>query len=140
MRALAINKLISDAVSLFITHEEEIITGRFVHALMDKSPYKAQMEDIIKISVQKVYESPEVIQKEIVGYKVISCLLEGLVMAAYRTHLNQADTYDKLLLKAVPPGTLSTQESVYDTLLSASTYVASLSDGKALALAKDIGF
>ncbi|MGB1020401.1 MAG: dGTP triphosphohydrolase [Flavobacteriaceae bacterium] len=140
LRALAINKLISDAVSLFMTHEDEILKGHFAHALMDKSPYKAQMEDIIKISIQKVYESPEVIQKEIVGYKVISTLLEGFVMAAYRNHLNEADTYDKLLLKALPPGTLSTKQSVYDTLLSASAYVASLSDGKALALAKDIGF
>ncbi len=140
LRALAINKLIGDAVSLFMTHEDQILKGEFAHALMDKSLYKAQMEDIIKISIQKIYESPEVIQKEIVGYKVISTLLEAYAMAAYRTYQNQADTYDKLLLKNVPPGALSTQESVYETLLSASAYVASLSDGKALALAKDIGF
>ena len=140
LRALAINKLISDAVTLFMNYEEEIFSGSITHALMDKSSYKAQMEDIIKISIQKVYESPEVIQKEIVGYKVINSLLEGYVMAAYRAHLNKANTYDKLLLKAVPPGTLSTHQSVYDTLLSAVSFVASLSDGKALALAKDIGF
>jgi len=140
LRALAINKLIGNAVSLFMTHEEELLQGTFSKALMDKSAYKAQMEDIIKISVQKIYESPEVIQKEIVGYKVISTLLDGLVMAAYRTHTGQADTYDKLLFKAVPQGAINTQSSVYETLLSASSYVASLSDGKALELAQDIGF
>jgi dGTPase len=31
---------------------------------MDKSKYKAQMDDIIKISVEKIYQSREVIEKK----------------------------------------------------------------------------
>ena len=61
-------------------------------------------------------------------------------MTAHRSYLGNANSYDKLLLKAVPNGAISSDISVYDTLLSASTFVASLSDGKALELAKDIGF
>ncbi len=140
LRALAINKLIGDTVSLFMTHEEDILKGNFSKALMEKSQYKAQIEDIITISIQKIYESQEVIQKEIVGYKVISTLLEAYVMTAHRSYLGNANSYDKLLLKAAPNGAISSDISVYDTLLSASTFVASLSDGKALELAKDIGF
>ena len=123
-----------------MTHEEDILKGNFSKALMEKSQYKAQIEDIITISIQKIYESQEVIQKEIVGYKVISTLLEAYVMTAHRSYLGNANSYDKLLLKAVPNGAISSDISVYDTLLSASTFVASLSDGKALELAKDIGF
>ena len=43
---------------------------------MSKSKYKAQMEGIIKISVDKVYKSKEVIEKELTGYKVLNFLLK----------------------------------------------------------------
>jgi dGTPase len=48
---------------------------------MDKSKYKAQMDDIIKISVEKIYQSREVIEKEIVGYQIIQTLLDKFITA-----------------------------------------------------------
>src|SRR5699024_7809053 len=52
LRALAINALIKDAVNIFITHEEAILKGEFDCALLDKSRYKAQIDDIISLSVK----------------------------------------------------------------------------------------
>ena len=43
---------------------------------MDKSQYKAQMNDIIQISV-KTYIKVESNQKEVMGYKIINSLLDG---------------------------------------------------------------
>src|SRR5690606_4265108 len=76
LRALAIGSLISDAVTVFMENETAILNGDFPFALMDKSQYKAQMNDIIEISIKKVYQSREVIEKELVGYKVINTLLD----------------------------------------------------------------
>jgi dGTPase len=42
--------LINDAVKVFIDNEEAILKG-IPFALTDKSKYKAQMDDIISISV-----------------------------------------------------------------------------------------
>jgi dGTPase len=61
--------LINDAVKVFIDNEEAILKNSF--ALTDKSKYKAQMDDIISISVNNIYQSQEVIEKEIVGYQII---------------------------------------------------------------------
>ena len=36
---------------------------------MDKSQYKAQMNDIIQISIKNVYQSREVVQKEVMGFQ-----------------------------------------------------------------------
>jgi dGTPase len=47
-------------------------------ALLDKSKYKAQIEDIINLSVKNIYQSKEVIQKEVVGHRAISFLTELL--------------------------------------------------------------
>jgi dGTPase len=136
LRSLAINSLILDAVHMFLTHEEEILEGTFAHALLDKSKYKAQMNDIITISVNKVYRSDEVLQKEIVGYKVISTLLSAFCTAAANKLQNSTTAYDELILRLVPQGTPMVENSLYKTILNASCFVASLSDGKAMELAK----
>jgi dGTPase len=136
LRALAINSLIKDAVAIFLKNEEAILSGSFPHALLDKSKYAAQIDDIISLSVEKVYHSPEVLQKEIVGYKVITTLLEAFTKAAVHEFKGQADAYDQLILRLVPNGTPFMSNTLYDTLLNATCYVASLSDGKAMELSK----
>ncbi|MDG1385455.1 MAG: dNTP triphosphohydrolase [Flavobacteriaceae bacterium] len=136
LRALAINSLIKDAVAIFLKNEEAILSGSFPHALLDKSKYAAQIDDIISLSVEKVYHSPEVLQKEIVGYKVITTLLEAFTKAAVHEFKGQADAYDQLILRLVPNGTPFISNTLYDTLLNAICYVASLSDGKAMELSK----
>lgn len=136
LRALAINSLIKDAVAIFLKNEEAILSGSFPHALLDKSKYAAQIDDIISLSVEKVYHSPEVLQKEIVGYKVITTLLDAFTTAAVHEFKGEADVYDQLILRLVPKGTPFLSDSLYDTLLNATCYVASLSDGKAMELSK----
>jgi len=136
LRALAINSLIKDAVAIFLKNEEAILSGSFPHALLDKSKYAAQIDDIISLSVEKVYHSPEVLQKEIVGYKVITTLLDAFTTAAVHEFKGQADAYDQLILRLVPNGTPFMSDTLYDTLLNATCYVASLSDGKAMELSK----
>ena len=136
LRALAINSLIKDAVAIFLKNEEAILSGSFPHALLDKSKYAAQIDDIISLSVEKVYHSPEVLQKEIVGYKVITTLLDAFTTAAVHEFKGETDAYDQLILRLVPKGTPFLSDSLYDTLLNATCYVASLSDGKAMELSK----
>jgi dGTPase len=62
---------------------------------MDKSKYKAQMDDIIKISVNNIYQSRG--QKEIVGYKIIQTLLDKFI-TAYNKYNGTASNYDALIL------------------------------------------
>jgi len=138
LRALAINSLIQDAVAIFTENEEAILSGSFPFALLDKSKYIAQIDDIISLSIEKVYHSPEVLQKEIVGYKVITTLLEAFTNAAIHEFKGHADAYDQLILRLVPAGTPFVSSTLYSTLLNATCYVASLSDGKAMELSKKI--
>ena len=140
LRSLAINSLIKDAVSIFQENETQILEGSFTDALMERSQYKAQITDIINISIDKVYKSEEVVQKEILGYKVISSLLEAFVTAAANAYNKKTNTYDELLLELIPEDELLPSDSLYETLLNATCYVASLTDGKAMLLAEKIGF
>ena len=136
LRSLAINSLIIDAVDRFLAHEQEILAGTFPHALLDKSKYKAQMDDIIAISVKNVYQSDEVLQKEIIGYKVLSTLLSAFTTAAVNTFNGETTAYDKLILRLVPDDIPLVGKTIYTTLLNITSFISRLSDGKAMELAK----
>ena len=132
LRALAIGNLINDAVRIFIENEEAILKGKFPYALTDKSKYKAQIDDIIKLSVKNIYQSREVIEKELSGYQMINNLLDKFITAYNNKHEGKATNYDKLLLKILPEKHDVEKEDLYDRLLHICHFVSMLTDGKAL--------
>ena len=132
LRALAIGNLINDAVKVFIENEEAILKGEFHFALTDKSKYKAQMDDIIKLSVKNIYQSREVIEKELSGYQIINNLLDKFITAYNNNHEGKATNYDKLLLKILPEKHHLEKESLYDRLLHICHFISMLTDGKAV--------
>jgi dGTPase len=132
LRALAINTLISDAVEVFVNNEETILKGDFGAALLDKGKYKAQIDDILKLSVEKIYQSAHVIDKELAGYRIIADLLDMYTTALIRKKEDRANNYDGLLIKSLPENYRNTDASVYKILLDTSCFVASLSDSAAV--------
>ena len=91
---------------------------------------------IIKISVDKIYNSSDVVEKEIMGYQVITRLLNVYTTAINNVCLNKASNYDSLILKTLPDNSSFFNPDLYQRLLSISSYVASLTDSKALLLYK----
>lgn len=132
LRALAINALITEAVEIFINNEEAILKGEFHTALLDKSKYQAQIKDIIKLSIEKIYQSKEVIDKEITGYEVISRLLNTFINAVNNCHENNPTAYDDLVMKVLPKTINFDDDSLYERILNVCHYVASLSDSFAI--------
>lgn len=138
LRALAIGSLINDAVSVFMDNETAILKGEFSVSLMDKSQYKAQISDIINISVKNIYQSKEVIEKEIIGYKVIHTLLDVFIQAYIQTSTNSGTNFDKLIMNILPEKYKSHKETMYDKLLNICQFVSLLTDGKAIEIYKII--
>lgn len=132
LRALAINTLIQDVVRVFMDNEEAILDGTFSSALLDKSKYAAQVEDIIKLSVEKVYRSSEVIEKEIAGYRIIADIMDVYLDALVAKKKDRASNYHKLVMATLPGHYADTKGSLYGSLLKACCYVASLSDRSAV--------
>jgi len=138
LRALAINTLINDAVHTFIDNEEAILNGDFGVSLLDKSAYSAQISDIISLSIEKIYRSKEVLDKEIAGYKIISDILDVYSEALVRHKDGNPSNYDRLMLETLPTLYRNTELSTYSILLNTCCYVASLSDSAAIMLHKKI--
>ena len=134
LRALAIGQLINDAVTVFLANEEAILHGEFHYALTERGKFTAQMNDIIKLSVEKIYHSQEVIEKEIMGYKVLQTLLEKFCTAHTNLVNGKASNYDKLVLQMLPEKYRYIQDDTYTRLLYICQFVSLLTDGRAMEL------
>ncbi|MDT0676575.1 dGTP triphosphohydrolase [Autumnicola musiva] len=129
LRALAINTLITEAIETFLANEEAILAGEFHKSLFDNSSFEAQIKDIIKISVEKIYQSEEVISKEIAGYKMLSLLLDTYTQSFLPEDSSMESGYHQLIKSSVPKLQISEQQSIYTSLLQICSYTASLTDG-----------
>ncbi|NAS10798.1 dGTP triphosphohydrolase [Poritiphilus flavus] len=138
LRAVAVQTLITDAVEVFLDNEKAILEGTFDVALLDKSRFKAQIEDIIQLSVEKIYRSQEVVEKEIAGYRIISDILEVYTEAMVKSMQGLASNYDKLVVGTLPEINRKPGVDLYEVLLNSCCYVASLSDGSAVHIHRKI--
>ncbi|MGB3608203.1 MAG: dGTPase, partial [Psychroserpens sp.] len=132
LRSLAINTLINEAVDLFMAHEEDILAGTFSKSLMDYSAYDAQINDIIKLSISNVYQSQEVLDKEIAGYKVINELLSVFTKAVVNDLNGTLSNFDKVVLKSIRKNVSFNSGELYDHLLSVCFYISKMSDSNAM--------
>lgn len=138
LRALAIGVLINEAVTIFLNNEDVILKGEFDKGLLDKCKYEAQINDIIKISVDKIYKSKEVVEKEVAGYKIIADLLDVFITALNNKFEGTASNYDNLVLCLLPEEYQQEQDKIYDRIMQICSYIASLSDGFAIRLHRKI--
>ena len=138
LRSLAINTLITEASSVFMSNEDTILKGDFDRSLLDKSKFEAQISDILAISVKNVYRSKEVIEKEIAGYQVITFLLKTFLLAVFNTREGTPTNFDKLVRQKLPLNLNLDSEDIYYIALQISSYVASLSDSQATLLYKKL--
>ncbi len=138
LRALAIGTLINEAANVFLENETAILEGTYGISLLDKCKYEAQINDIIQISVSKIYNSVNVVEKEVAGYKIIAYLLHVFTNAVNNTFEGKASNYDKLIVKLLPENYRKIHDHLYDRILMICTYVAGMSDGYAISLHKKI--
>jgi len=138
LRALAIGVLINEAVDIFLDNEEAILKGKFDKGLLDRCTYEAQINDILKISVDKIYKSKDVVEKEVAGYKIIADILDVFVNALNNTYAGKASNYDKLTLNLLPEEYNIQSEDLYSRIMSICSYVSKMSDSYAIRLHKKL--
>ncbi|OYX14908.1 MAG: dGTPase, partial [Algoriphagus sp. 32-45-6] len=104
LRALTIGQLIRETVVVFAQYEESMRKGNFDKALTDMIPSAKALAEISKVSVQKIYRSKVVLEKEAAGFEILEGLLTVFSSALY--HHFYAPEYfsgkDKSILRLLP--------------------------------------
>lgn len=132
LRALAINTLINECAEIFMKHEPSILEGELPKSLLDYSKYQAQITDIINISVSNIYQSKEVVNKELAGYKVLNGLLDIYTASVENKMKANATSYDNLVFKSLPEQVQFKEDDLYFNLMSVCSYISKLSDTNAI--------
>ena len=138
LRALAIGVLINEAVAIFLENEALILNGTFEKSLLDKCKYEAQINDILKTSVDKIYKSTEVVEKEVAGYRIIADLLDVFVTALNHKFNGEQSNFDKLVLNLLPNEYQIETANLYDRILQICSYVSRMSDSSAIRMHKKL--
>ncbi len=126
MRAKAINTLIWECSNVFYREQKSILQGTYGQSLMDAipEPYLSALKDITKISVERIYNSSSVIQKEVAGYKVMAGLLEEFIPAL----LHNDTHYYKKLVQLIPQQFHTEKEDTYSRIQSVLDFVSGMTD------------
>ena len=104
LRALAIGELIRECVEVFTKYEESMCKGNFDKALTDIIPSAKFLQKITDVSVQKIYRSRIVLEKEAAGFQVLEGLLEVFSKALYHQFYDPENFsgQDKSILRLLP--------------------------------------
>jgi dGTPase len=138
LRALAIGSLIDEVVRIFLENEDALLNGTFDKSLLDRCQYEAQINDIITISIDKIYSSKEVIEKEVAGYRIIADLLDVFVTALNNNFEGNTSNYDSIVLNLLPPQYQIETKNLYHRIMGICSYVSSMSDSYAIRMHKKI--
>jgi dGTPase len=143
LRAMTIGKLIEEAAQVFIEREHEILSGDFDKALTDCIPSSGALAVIQKLSVEKIYRSKPVLEKEAAGFQVLEGLLEVFAKALYHKYY-QTERFsgqDKSILRLLPEDFDLEEydgEDAYALLRALIDFISGITDKYALSLYRKV--
>ncbi len=76
LRAMAIGSCIDVAATAFLENEQLILRGNMGNSLMKASALAGAYSELSTFSVEHIYMAPQIVQIEVMGYKVLGALVD----------------------------------------------------------------
>ena len=138
LRAMAISKLVNECSTIFKEKEKDILDGIYDQALTDTIPSSSILQEISKLSVEKIYRSRQVLEREAGGYEVISQLMEKFTFAVNEKLFDTASPRSKTIFQLLPQEygrlLMDNTHTTYGALRLVTDYISSLTDRYAMRL------
>jgi len=97
LRAKAINKLIWDAADVFSEHQTDMLNGAFDQHITDLIPGRTHLNEIVDISVRKIYRAQPVLEIEAAGFEVLAGLLDAFLQAVFHRDSKRSQMVQRLI-------------------------------------------
>ena len=136
LRSCVINALETECVRVFVEKEEKILNGEFEGSLIShiheipRQAYRA----CEKVSYQRIYNSKDVVDIEIAGFKVITTLVDLMVQAVI--HPDRA--FSQLLINRVSTQYEIKAPTLYGRILAVLDYISGMTDVYAMDMYRKI--
>ena len=141
LRAKSINELIKELADVFINNEDKILNAKLEEELITLIPGANGLEDIEKLSIDKIYRHRSVVEREAAGYEVLSGLLDSFISAFNEWLDGNVSLKNRTTVNLLPKRILnsSTKETeIYDRLLMIIDFVSGMTDSFAISLFRKI--
>ena len=120
--------LVNESTNVFLDHQDEILSGSFDDSLIDEVEKNfGALEDIQKISLEKIYHHDTVIEIEIAGYNVMSELLGLFIPAMLKERPSHKD-HKVLRLFPYQFTEFELETSKYQKVMNALDYLSGMTD------------
>lgn len=136
LRSKAIDRLTRESADVFLDNEAAILAGRFDEPLVSKIGRSAELEEIKKLSKEKVYAVQAVVEVEAAGFEVICGLLDYFVSAASDVAENgkKASAMSRKYLQLLPERYRKSEQDPYKRILRITDYISGMTDSFAVSL------
>ena len=128
LRAKLINVLVQSCYTVFIENHEGILNGSYNETLMSSLDGQVPaMQELITLSVEKIYRHPHVLEIEVAGYNLMSELLQLYIPAALS---KEKQPQHKTVLRLIPQqftGDLES-DSFYLRAMNVLDHITSMTD------------
>ena len=139
LRAKAISELVNELADLFIEKEENILSGKLEEDLLSMIPRKEFLKTITKVSVNKIYRTRSVVEREVAGYEVLGGLLETFISAYNEAYEGNLSPKNRAIINLLPNRiTNNTPDDLYLRLMRVIDFVSGMTDSFAVSLFRKI--
>lgn len=141
LRALTIGELIGQCVEQFMANEASILDGTYDSSLTDDIDSKDVLDDIVSLSIEKIYRSAKVVEIEAAGYGVLNGLLEVFVPSIIAQYKNEVGYKDKLYWRLIPSDytiLIKRETSLYGKFRILLDFISGMTDSYAVNLHRKI--
>jgi dGTPase len=136
LRSCVINLLETECVKVFVNNEENILAGEFIGSLIDhiSEVPKAAYHACEKVSYSRIYNSKDVMDIEIAGFKVITTLTDLMVHAV----INSNKAFSQLLINRVSTQYDIKAPTLYGRIMAVLDYISGMTDVYAMDMYRKI--
>jgi dGTPase len=131
LRSKALNHLTQACARAFLDNETALLSGTLEQSLIDLlAPDLIQiLQEIEKVSVQKIYNHTSVVEIELAGYEVMDFLLSALVPALVKDK-DARTARDKKMIRLIPEQYKKNADApnAYERVQCALDYVSGMTD------------
>jgi len=143
IRAMAIGSAIEECAEIFLQRETEILAGTFDTPLIDAVDSAAAWAEIVRISRDRIYNTPRGVEIEAAGFEVLGGLLDIFVSALNDVCSGKKPSpRSRKLLQLVPLENIGTDRvpdsDPYIRLMRMLDFVCGMTDRYAVTLYKKV--
>ena len=139
LRAIAISELVSELAKVFLDEEKNILKGKFENDLISEIKRAKALKKIKNISIEKIYRSRGVVEREVAGYEVLGGLLDTFINSYNEAYEGKTSAKNKAVYELLPKRiTEEIPNDLYLRLLRIIDFVSGMTDSLAVSLFRKI--